>query len=472
MRTWTWVALGGMALLLNDGVVAQDARPTVRVEQEKLGDKVLTLARIAVPTIPQFECDVWCYEDALGQGQGSPQPDGSMILRHKHPKGAEVETRLVPSAGAVDWFVTVTGPTPDAVRAINSVNGCWQFRRAPGFQSLKDQFVESFVNQCFVYTVRGITFFKDTLRFPDTRRPATDKTNSPPWVQQYLPVWQRHPGQPAAFWGISADRPIYSLIGIASRDRKYLAAWGCRRSNNLSQGWHDCLHLGPNMRPDYDERQNRTVSHFKMYFVDFDPVKLLDAYKRDFPSGQRLEARPGKDNATLEIASPGLAGNVVTLRLGDGIPWTVTPWDTCEKKGPAIAYWAHPEEDFLDIFVSAHNRGGVAAEPKIASSLVLSDAPAFLGRTKPGECMASSPDGAWTLGMVWERSAGLSADRDGIGAQGTVPGIPRGEQRTLRARVLLVRGNQGALEARRQAVLDEWEKAPPFRLPPEEQSRP
>lgn len=58
---------------------------------------------------------------------------------------------------------------------------------------------------------------------------------------------------------------------------KYLAAWGCRRSNNIGQGWHDCLHIGPDLRLDYDEKANRTVSHFKMYFL----AELLDGRHLD-----------------------------------------------------------------------------------------------------------------------------------------------------------------------------------------------
>lgn len=261
---------------------AGDRIPTIKVEQEKKGDQVFTMVRIAVPTIPDFECDVWCYEGALGRGEAELRPDGSTVLTHRHPQGATVQTKLVPSVGAVDWYVTVTGPTPDAVRAVRGVNGCWQFRRTVGFQSLKDQFVESFVNQCFIYTADGFTWLKDTQRFPDTRLPATHKFNSPPWVQWYIPVWREHPGQPKAFWGNSTDQPICSIVGEASRDMKYLAAWGCKRSRVIGQGWHDCLHIGADLRLDYDEKTNRTVSHFKMYFMEFDPENLLRQYKEDF----------------------------------------------------------------------------------------------------------------------------------------------------------------------------------------------
>mgnify|MGYP001384484001 CR=1 FL=1 len=56
--------------------------PAIGIEQERRNDSVRTMVRIAVPTIPDFECDVWCYEDKLGQGDDYPQADGSMILKH------------------------------------------------------------------------------------------------------------------------------------------------------------------------------------------------------------------------------------------------------------------------------------------------------------------------------------------------------------------------------------------------------
>jgi len=98
----------------------------------------------------------------------------------------------------------------------------------------------------------------------------------------YVPVWRKHPGQPKAFWGNSTDQPVHSIVGIVSRDGRYLAAWGCRRSTRLCQGWHDCLHLGPDMSGDYDPDTNRTVSRLKMYFMENDPDKLLERYKGDF----------------------------------------------------------------------------------------------------------------------------------------------------------------------------------------------
>lgn len=266
-------------------LVAADNKAVIVCRQSKRFPDI-TMVRIIVPTLPDFQCDIWCYEDELGSGECYPQPDGSMILKHHHPKGAEVETQIVPGEGVVDWYVTVTGPTREAVQSVEFVNPCWQFRHAPAFRSLKGQYVESFANNCFMYTGHGFTLFKDTERFPDTRKTDDDFRNNPPWVQSYYPVWREWDGQQLeAGWGISTDRPLYSIIGVTSRDRQSLAAWGGEKSNRLSQGWHDCIHLRPLMI-NYDEATNTTVSHSRLYFMGFDSERLLERYKSDFPPGR------------------------------------------------------------------------------------------------------------------------------------------------------------------------------------------
>ncbi len=86
MKALLGIAVTILVVLSEAGAKAEGKKPTIRVEQEEKGDRVFTMVRIAVPTIPDFECDVWCYEDALGQGEGTPQPDGRMVVKHKHPK--------------------------------------------------------------------------------------------------------------------------------------------------------------------------------------------------------------------------------------------------------------------------------------------------------------------------------------------------------------------------------------------------
>lgn len=253
------------------------------VEKHKGEERAQTIARITVPAITDLVCDLWCYEDKFGVGEGHPQADGSMILKHRHADNPQIEltTQLIPSSDTVESLVTVTGPDEGSVRSIRRVNACWQFQNSDSFGN-HGHFVRDFVNRCFLYTNRGFVRMTDTKRFPDTRRPSDHEYNSPPWVQRYVPVWEEHPGQPKASWGVSTDRPVYSLVGAVSRDGEHLAAWGCYQCSGIGQGWHDCLHLLPELSLDYDGETNRIASRSVFYFMENDPDKLLARYKADF----------------------------------------------------------------------------------------------------------------------------------------------------------------------------------------------
>ena len=62
MRTSLEIAVVVCMTVPAVGAADEGKKPTIKVEQEKRGDRVFTMVRIAVPTIPNFECDVWCYE--------------------------------------------------------------------------------------------------------------------------------------------------------------------------------------------------------------------------------------------------------------------------------------------------------------------------------------------------------------------------------------------------------------------------
>ena len=258
--------------------------PSVQVEcvVEQHGDGSRSLARITVPDIPDLVCDLWCYEDKFGVGEASVV-DGDLLFTHAHSTTPDVEltTRMTSGRDRVLIRMTVTGPDEESVRAVRRVNACWQFRRSPTFGN-RGHFVRDFVGRCFVVTADGVTRLTDTARHPDTRRPKDDDQHSPPWVQRYVPSWMPHPGQPVASWGNSSDRPTESLVGVVSRDGKHLAAWGCRRCVGIGQGWHDCLHLLPDMSLDYDPATNRIESVAILYFLPNDPDALLARYREDF----------------------------------------------------------------------------------------------------------------------------------------------------------------------------------------------
>jgi hypothetical protein len=257
--------------------------------EEQWGKRTLTFVQLTVLGIPSLVCDIWCYEDKFGIGEPYPQDDGSLILKHRHGDNPLIEltTHLIPSEDTVESVVKLTGPDESAVCSVGTVNACWQFRNSEGFGN-RGHFVKDFVNRCFIYTNRGFTRMTETERFPDTRKPPSHEYNSPPWVQNYYPVWEKHPGQPEAGWGVSTDRPVYSLVGCISREGKHLAAWGCYQCLHIGQGWHDCLHLYPDFQFDYDATTNQIVSHSKFYFMENNPDRLLTRYKQDFAPVEQI----------------------------------------------------------------------------------------------------------------------------------------------------------------------------------------
>ncbi len=250
---------------------------------EKHGDGTRSLARITPHAIPDAVCDLWCYEDKFGVGEPGRLADGGLQFAHKHARldGVELTTVLTPGSDSVAIRLTVTGPNLESVQAVRRVNACWQFRGSNSFGN-RGHYVRDFVGRCFVHTDAGITRLTATRRHPDTRRPADDPRNSPPWVQRYVPAWGDHPGQPAASWGNSDDRPTRSLVGVVSRDGRHLAAWACGRCVGIGQGWHDCLHLLPDMSRDVDATTRRIETTSRMYFLPNDTDALLARYQQDF----------------------------------------------------------------------------------------------------------------------------------------------------------------------------------------------
>jgi len=245
----------------------------------------MPMVTIEVPPLPG-KFDIWCYEDQLGRPVAHTLDAGILTLTHRLGK-AIVTTQFTPAEDGVKVLVEVTGPDAESVKAVESLNPCWQFRRAESFQNRGD-YVEDFVARCFVILENGLTFMKDTRRIPGTRADKTDKANLPrPWIQEYYPVWREHPGQIPGRRGNSLDRPVYPLIGCISRDGKYLAAFAWPETARLGQVWHDCLHPRPVIGESYDPKTNRIVSRARIYFRENDEEALIAAFKRDFPNWKR-----------------------------------------------------------------------------------------------------------------------------------------------------------------------------------------
>jgi hypothetical protein len=75
------------------------------VEKRKGEEIAQTIARITVPAIPDLLCDLWCYEDKFGVGEGHPQADGSMILKHRHADNPQIDTNTTLRRGYSDTFL-------------------------------------------------------------------------------------------------------------------------------------------------------------------------------------------------------------------------------------------------------------------------------------------------------------------------------------------------------------------------------
>ncbi len=341
-------------------VDAAEPTPVLSWENRVQGDRTFTMARIAIPAMDDFVCEIWCYEmGEAGVGEGEMLDDGTLVLHHTMG-GAVVTTSLTPEPGAVRFRVEATGDDAEAVRRLGSVNACWQLHASEAFGNRSD-FFEDFVSRCFIFTLRGLTLMGETNRFPDTRwdryRTAPER-NDPPWVQVYVPVWRRHGGQPEAFWGYSTDRPIYSLIGCISRDDRWLTAWGWPTCSALSQGWHDCLHATPDFAGCYDEATNTITCEGRLYFMANDPEALLARYLADFPQqpakaeivreGERLLVRHREAAAAEELALP--------VDSAEQTWWGGWRAETQERdvKG---TWWLYPHDDSVLIAGRITNEG-------------------------------------------------------------------------------------------------------------------
>jgi len=261
----------------------QDAHlPRLDVERGKYG----TYLTIRSESIPGLLLDVWCYEDRLGDATRYEKQGSTLILIHKLEE-ATVTTRFEPIQAGVDIQVHVTGPTAEAVQNVRALNPCCQFGRSTAFRSEGD-YVDDFVARCFVFLDTGLTLLKDTKRIPGTLQGKDDRANYPkPWIQEYFPTWRKHPGQIKGERGYSPDRPVYPIIGVVSRDRKYLAAIAWPETSSLGQVWHHCIHPRPLIAESFDAKTGEIRSCGKIYLMENDGEKLLRRFKEDFPHWRR-----------------------------------------------------------------------------------------------------------------------------------------------------------------------------------------
>jgi len=267
-----------------------DTLPTLSVwgDESLTPGRKLTMVSAAFPNVPGLVCDSWCYESELDFVDACALDGGRLELRHRvraQPRVLYVTT-VTPEPGAVDIAVravlekTGTGTLPDSLLTPNL---CWQVRRASTFKSAPEPYPE-FVKRCFLFTEKGPTHLDRTVRRKIPVRSADDPYNNPPWVQMYVGVWQETPEtDPQAWADYSPDRYTNRVIGVVSRDGKYLAALANDSASVMAQAWHDCLHNNPAWMP-ADAPPEKRVWRLKIYAMANDPKALLARVEKDFPT--------------------------------------------------------------------------------------------------------------------------------------------------------------------------------------------
>lgn len=271
--------------------------PTLAVwEDEELSpSRKLTMVAATFPDVSGFTCDAWCYESDVDLVDARALSRGRLQLRHRwraHPRMMLV-TVVTPEPGAVEFLAHLEladrrGEIPSEMPFVNL---CWQVRRAPAFASKPDPYPE-FVKRCFIFTAKGRTFLHETERRKIPARPADDPYNNPPWVQMYAASWLPLPKASADSWAdYSPDQYTTPVIGVVSRDGRYLAALANGSATVMAQAWHDCLHNNPQWTPATAPPLKRRW-RLKVYAMPNDPNVLLKRVGKDFPDALRY-SRPG-----------------------------------------------------------------------------------------------------------------------------------------------------------------------------------
>lgn len=259
------------------------------------GKKLLPTVVSKFPNVPGVICDAWCYESGWLEFLDARAIDkGRVEFRHRvrqYPHVVLVST-VTPEPGAVELLVRfeVKDQAGELPKDLRSPNVCFQMLRAPAFASKPDAYSE-FAKRCFIFTESGRTFLDKTPRRPSPLVPADDPQNNPPWVQMYSAIWRRSsenytswswPLPPLWIAAHSPDRYTTPVIGVASRDGKYLVALGNGSAETILQAYHDCLHNNAEWLPRNAPLARRTW-RLKIYVMENDPEVLLRRVANDFP---------------------------------------------------------------------------------------------------------------------------------------------------------------------------------------------
>ncbi len=292
-----------------DEVVATAVNPNPRVlpslsfcRRSWAGPAVKKWLPTVVSTFPgetELSFDSWCYESGWMEYLGARATGGGKLeIRHRvrdYPR-ITVVTTAAPRPGALELIARMElngseGALPEELR---SPNVCFQMFRNAAFSSKPDAY-STFAERCFIFTAAGRTFLNRTRRRPSPLVPPGDIQNNPPWVQMYSATWRNSPENRANWsWPLpplwiaahSPDHYVTPVIGVVSRDGRYLAAVANGSADTMLQAFHDCLHNNPEWLPRGLPPAQRTW-RMKIYVMKNDPDALLERVARDFPPPAR-----------------------------------------------------------------------------------------------------------------------------------------------------------------------------------------
>ena len=264
----------------------------------------IRMPQVTGPPTPGYSnvFDLECYEcprdlELLGH---RVLESGTLELRHRRASRPHllIVSELTPQPGKVQIVVRVEvdpekGKHEILPEDLPHLNMCPTLVRARGsfvrYAAYPNPFPE-IIDRCFIFTDKGRTFLKDTVRRNMPRLSADDARNNPPWIQVYRPVWEpvREPSTGDTFYNNSPDRFTVPIIGAISLDEKHLVALANDSSNKVCQAWGPCLHNNPVWTPnDAPPAQRRW--RINIYIMPNDPDMLLKRAAEDLPDAFKLQ---------------------------------------------------------------------------------------------------------------------------------------------------------------------------------------
>lgn len=100
---------------------------------------------------------------------------------------------------------------------------------------------------------------------------------------------------PDSWADYSPDQYTTPVIGVVSRDGKYLAALANDSATVMAQAWHDCLHNNPQWTPaNAPSLKRKWRLKVKVYAMPDDPNALLKRVGKDFPDALHYLSSQGK----------------------------------------------------------------------------------------------------------------------------------------------------------------------------------